>query len=246
LCGVRERRCGWVRLGLGMFSLSVFSLSVFSLSVFSLSVFSLSVFSLSVFSLSTLPGEEGIHRQGAAPGGPLFVLFGSPCSTAQRAPMSRRAASIVGKMRTTRSRRRPRKPSGQALDRVRGPQASSVFWRKREYRGGVIEARFQYVWCGIGVASQRVDRCVQRLPGRRGSRGGENGVQPVVHPVAKRRRRLVDHVAPDVYTEGFLGMASPPDQSGERRLKRLPETFVVLWLFGAHGSSQFSDDNCTH
>jgi len=176
---MRERRCGWVRLGLSVFSLSVFSLSVF-------------------------PGEEGIHRQVAAPGGPLFVLFGSSCCSAQRAPMSRCAASIVGKMRTTRSRRRPRKPSGQALDHGCRPKPPTVLRRKRKHRSGVIGSILKNAESVFCFSLQCIGGRVQCFSVGGGGRRCEDRIQPVMHPVLERGRRLVGHVAPEVYTEGFL------------------------------------------
>jgi len=167
-----------------------------------------------------LPREEGLHREIAAPGGPLLVLL--------RAAGSDEPTGRVHRREDADHAFSSPDLFNQTLDHVGGPEAPAVLGRKLKHRGGIIEAVFKNVQGLLGLSLKRLQRCFQSFTGGRWGRGGQNGVQPVVHPITERRRCLVDHVAPEV------GLTPLPDQPRERRVQGLAESLVGITGRHAH------------
>jgi len=76
-----------------------------------------------------LPGEEGLHREVAAPGAPFLVLLGTtgsdePTGRVHRGEDPDDAISSPDLF-------------NQALHHVRDPKALAVFWGKRKYGSSI-------------------------------------------------------------------------------------------------------------
>ena len=114
----------------------------------------------------------------------------------------------------------------EPFEHVCRAEATPILRRQGQDGRGFLPAAFQHLERLVGPVLELRAGLIYGLAGALRRRGRQNSIEQLMHPIAESGRRPVEDVAPEVYTEEFLGMTPLPYEPREGGLQRLTQAFV--------------------